>query len=65
MNGLEASRKLKKLMPSVTIILFTLNVYPLLEVEAQAAGIAAVVSKSAGMSGLIPSARGLLYRSAA
>jgi DNA-binding NarL/FixJ family response regulator len=65
MNGLDASRALKKLMPSVPIILFTLNVYPFLEVEAQAAGIAAVVSKSAGMSGLIPSARGLLYRSAA
>jgi len=65
MNGLDSSRALKKLMPSVPIILFTLNVYPFLELEAQSAGIAAVVSKSAGMSGLMPSARGLMYRSAA
>ena len=64
-NGLDASRAIKKLMSSVTIILFTLNVYPYLELEAQAAGIAAVVSKSAGLSALMPSARGLLYRSAA
>ena len=65
MNGLDASRAIKKLMPSVPIILFTLNVYPFLEVEAQSAGIAAVVSKSAGMSGLMPSARSLLYCNAA
>jgi len=44
LNGLDASRALKKLMPSVPIILFTLNVYPFLEVEAQAASIAAVRS---------------------
>jgi len=65
MNGLDASRAIKKLMPSVPIILFTLNVYPFLELEAQSAGIAAVVPKSAGMSGLMPSARNLLCRSAA
>ena len=53
-NGLDASRAIKKLMPSVPIILFTLNVYPFLELEAQSAGIAAVVSKSAGMSGSCP-----------
>ena len=65
MNGLDASRAIKKLMPSVPIILFTLNAYPFLELEAQSAGIGAVVSKSAGMSGLMPSARNLLCRSAA
>ena len=65
MNGLDASRAIKKLMPSVPIILFTLHVYPFLELEAQAAGIAAVVSKSADLSVLIASARGLIYSSAA
>src|ERR1700722_5250852 len=44
LNGLDASRALKKLLPSVPIILFTLNVYPFLEVEAQAASIAALGS---------------------
>ena len=65
MNGLDAARRLKKLMPSVLIIMFTLFVDPFLEDAAHSAGIAAVVSKSEPISVLTRTARGLLYRDAA
>ena len=41
MNGLDAARKLKKLMPSVPIILFTLHCFSFVDAEARAAGVAA------------------------
>src|SRR6266568_7023481 len=47
MNGLEETRVLKKLMPSVPVIIFTAHSDPLVEKEVSAAGVAAaVVSKS-------------------
>ena len=46
MNGLEAARSLKALMPSVPLLMFTNNSNVILEKEAKAAGIAAVISKS-------------------
>lgn len=46
MNGLEAARALKVLMPHVPLLMFTNNPGGVLETEARSAGIAAVVSKS-------------------
>ena len=46
MNGLEAARKLKALMPHVPLLLFTNNAGGIMEKEARAAGIASVISKS-------------------
>lgn len=46
MNGLEAARALKLLMPLVPLLMFTNNAGGILETEARSAGIAAVISKS-------------------
>ena len=46
MNGLDAARALKLLMPHVPLLMFTNNVGGVLEKEARSAGIAAVISKS-------------------
>ena len=46
MNGLEAARELKALMPHVPLLMFTNHSEGALEKEADSAGIAAVVSKS-------------------
>ena len=46
MNGLEAARELKTLMPHVPLLMFTNHSEGALEKEADSAGIAAVVSKS-------------------
>ena len=64
-NGLEAARALKKLMPSVPIIMFTFYVEPFVEQEARSAGVHEVVSKSERISVLMGKARRLLYSSAA
>jgi DNA-binding NarL/FixJ family response regulator len=65
MNGLEATRVLKKLMPAVPVIIFTAHNDPFVEKEARAAGVSAVVSKSEPVSVLITKARGLLDEIAA
>lgn len=59
MDGLEAARKLKMLMPSLPLLMFTNNVGAILEQEARAAGIAAVISKS-GSAELLAKAKALL-----
>ena len=46
MNGLDAARALKLLMPHVPLLMFTNNAGGVLEKEARSAGIAAVISKS-------------------
>jgi CheY-like chemotaxis protein len=46
MNGLEAARELKVLMPHVPLLMFTNNAGGIVEKEASSAGISAVVSKS-------------------
>jgi CheY-like chemotaxis protein len=46
MNGLEAARELKTLMPQVPLLMFTNHSEGALGKEADSAGIAAVVSKS-------------------
>ena len=45
MNGLEAARALKLLMPRVPLVMFTSTVGKTMEQEARTAGISAVVSK--------------------
>jgi len=65
MNGLEETRVLKKLMPSVPVIIFTAHSDPLVEKEAREAGVSAVVSKSEAVAVLITKARGLLDHIAA
>ncbi|SRR5579872_1246396 len=46
MNGLEAARKLKVLLPHVPLLMFTNSSGGIMEQEARSAGISAVVSKS-------------------
>jgi DNA-binding NarL/FixJ family response regulator len=65
MNGLEAARALRDLVPPVPIILFTLYDDGFVEESARSAGVAEVVSKSEDISVLIDAARRLLYRNAA
>lgn len=60
MNGLEAARKLKILMPSLPLLMFTNNLGSILEQEARAAGFAAVVSKSGSAEQLLVYAKALL-----
>jgi len=65
MNGLEETHVLKKLMPSVPVIIFTAHSDPFVEKEAREAGVSAVVSKSEAVAVLITTARGLLDQIAA
>jgi DNA-binding NarL/FixJ family response regulator len=65
MNELEETRVLKKLMSAVPVIIFTAHNDPLVEKEARAAGVSAVVSKFEAVSVLITKARGLLDQIAA
>ena len=65
MNGLEAARVLKGLMPAVPIIMFSAFGDGFVEQQARSVGIAEVVSKSENAAVLIHKARGLLYPTAA
>jgi two-component system response regulator EvgA len=57
MNGLEAARALKVLMPQVPLLMFTNMAVSTMEREALAAGISAVVSKSESTDTLILQAK--------
>jgi CheY-like chemotaxis protein len=65
MNGLQAASTLKKLMPSVAIILFSDYSEALSEQTARSAGFAARISKSQPVSDLIAAARQLCHTRAA
>jgi len=65
MNGLEEARLLKQLMPSVPVIIYTVQSGPSVEREARLAGAAAVVSKSEAVATLIAQARTLVNKVAA
>jgi two-component system chemotaxis response regulator CheY len=65
MNGLDAARVLKRLMPAVPLILYSAFGDKLAENQARLIGISEVVSKSEHASVLIHKARGLLNSSAA
>jgi CheY-like chemotaxis protein len=61
MNGLEAARALKLLMPDVPMLMFTNTVGPVLEQEAKSAGISALVSKFDSAAKLLEHADELLH----
>jgi len=60
MNGLEAARVLHHLLPRVPLILCSLHMDDLLQKEAFAAGVDAVVSKAQNMQILVSKAQKLL-----
>jgi DNA-binding NarL/FixJ family response regulator len=64
MNGLEAARQLKRLMPDVPLIMYSLF-GDIVEEQARLAGISELISKSQPAAILIKKARSLLYRDAA
>ncbi len=61
LNGFDAARVLKRVMPQVVIIMFTACSGSFVEAEARSAGISAFVSKSERLSVLLASARKLVY----
>jgi len=65
MNGLDAARVLKRLMPAVPLIVFSEYSDVFSEKEARSAGVSALVSKSEHVSVLVGKARALLYDIAA
>ena len=65
MNGIDATRALKTLMPMVPVIIFSEYSDVFSEKEARSAGISALVSKSEHVSVLIDRVRALLYPAAA
>jgi len=65
MNGFEAARALRDLMPSVPIIMFTLYDDEFMREKARLVGVTEVVSKTENISVLMQTARRLLYRDAA
>ncbi|HEV2730453.1 MAG TPA: response regulator [Terriglobales bacterium] len=65
MNGLDAARVLKKLMPAVPLIMYSAFGDGFAEEQARLIGISELVSKSEHASVLIHKARGLLYPTAA
>ena len=60
MNGLEAAAVLRREMPSVPLILFTMHIGVVTESVARSAGVSAVISKDHGSEGLISQALALL-----
>lgn len=65
MNGIELARALKRLLPSVPIIVFSEYCNVLSEWEAHSVGISALVSKFGHISVLLGEARILLCRQVA
>lgn len=65
MNGFDAARVLKRLMPTVLLIMYSAFGDRVAEHQARLIGISEVVSKSEQASVLIHKARGLLSSSAA
>jgi DNA-binding NarL/FixJ family response regulator len=62
MNGIEASRALKKLVPATPLVMFTTFTDPYLTKDALAAGVDAVVPKSEGATTLVRSIQTLLVK---
>ncbi len=62
MNGLDAARELKVLMPHVPLLMFTNNAGGIVNKEARSAGISAIISKSNtdGLKQLLARAKALL-----
>ena len=60
MNGLEAGRELRRLLPEVPILMFTTFSSSQIEREALASGITAVKSKSESIDSLCESIQNLI-----
>jgi DNA-binding NarL/FixJ family response regulator len=60
MNGLEAARALKRLMPNVPIVMFSAYADSFTAKEARSAGVSVLVSKFEDMSALVGIARNLV-----
>ena len=65
MNGLDAARVLKRIMPAVPLIMYSAFADRFVEQQARLIGISEVVSKSDPFSVLLAKARNLLYPTAA
>ena len=65
MNGIDAARALKTLIPTVPVIIFSEYSDVFSEKEARSTGISALVSKSENVSFLIDRVRALLFPAAA
>ena len=65
MNGLDAARELKRLMPTVPLIMYSAFGDRFVEQQARLVGISELVSKSQPATILVSKARSLLYRTAA
>ena len=64
MTGLEAARELRRLMPRVPLLMFTMFKNPFFEREAHAAGVSVVKSKSEDVQSLFMSMQELLESAA-
>jgi CheY-like chemotaxis protein len=60
MNGLEAARILKQLMPSVPLFMLTALYSSRLQHEAEAAGVSEVFSKNGDMSAVVDKVRSVI-----
>jgi DNA-binding NarL/FixJ family response regulator len=65
MNGLDAARELKHLMPTVPLLMYSQFGDTFAEQQARLVGISEVVSKSQPAAILVSKARSLLHRAAA
>jgi DNA-binding NarL/FixJ family response regulator len=65
MNGLDAARELRRMKPTVPLIMYSGFADPTSEEQARLIGISDIVSKFEQVSVLIAKARGLVYRRAA
>jgi len=65
MNGLDAARELKRLMPTVRLLMYSAFGDRLVEQQARLVGISELVSKSQPASILVSKARSLVHRTAA
>jgi DNA-binding NarL/FixJ family response regulator len=65
MNGLDAARVLKQIMPAVPLIIYSASANPVFEQAARSIGIAGLISKSEKVSVLVNAVRGVLYPRAA
>lgn len=65
MNGLEAARVLRQIMPNVPLIIYSASANDVSEQAARSMGISGLISKSDRVSVLIAAVRGALHRQAA
>jgi len=65
MNGLEAARVLRQMMPNALLVIYSATPRDVSREQATSIGIAGLVSKTDRVSVLMETVRGVLYRKAA